>query len=127
MSDYVLVDTSVWVTYLRKGDDRLAAMLNNNLVMIHPFVIGELACGTMKNRTEILRLLHDLPEVEMAELPEVLTLIESHQLMGQGLGLIDMFLLSSCLLSGVLLWTLDKSLAAAAERLGVVFSLNRPL
>ncbi len=122
MNDAALVDTSVWVSYLRYGDDRLAKMLNDGIVMCHLFVIGELACGTMKNRDQILTLLHDLPQVELVDFPEVFHFIETHQLMGRGLGLIDVCLLAACMLSGVRLWTLDKSLAQAAEYLGIGFN-----
>jgi len=106
----ILVDTSVWVSHLRNGNCHLEKMLNNGDVMCHPFVIGELACGDMGNRDEILLLLHSLPTARSAEQNEVLRFINDHRLMGRGLGLIDIHLLISALLSDVLFWTLDKKL-----------------
>ncbi|MGD2090914.1 MAG: type II toxin-antitoxin system VapC family toxin [Candidatus Aminicenantes bacterium] len=106
----VLVDTSVWVSHFRYGNCHLEKLLNNEDVMCHPFVIGELACGNMENRDEILLLLHSLPTAGLAEQSEVLRFINAHRLMGRGLGLIDIHLLISALLSDVLFWTLDKKL-----------------
>lgn len=106
----ILVDTSVWVSHLRNGNCHLEKLLNNGDVMCHPYVIGELACGNMGNRDEILLLLHSLPAARSAEQNEVLRFINDHRLMGRGLGLIDIHLLVSALLSDVLFWTLDKKL-----------------
>jgi predicted nucleic acid-binding protein len=106
----ILVDTSVWVSHLRNGNCHLEKLLNNEDVMCHPFVIGELACGNMGNRDEILLLLHSLPTARSAEQSEVLRFINDHRLMGKGLGLTDIHLLISALLSDVLFWTLDKKL-----------------
>lgn len=119
MVNQVLVDTSVWVSHLRYGNERLKQLLLNERIVCHPFVIAELACGTMKNRGEILSLLQALPCAEVASQDEVLYFIESRYLMGQGLGLADIYLLSSAVLSGIKLWTIDKSLAKAASRLGI--------
>jgi predicted nucleic acid-binding protein len=115
VDEQVLVDTSVWVTHLRKGDARLAALLEEGLVATHPFVIGELACGSLAKRTEILSLLRALPSVQTAEHDEVLLFLEKRQLMGRGLGWVDVHLLASAVLSGVAVWTLDKPLARACE------------
>jgi predicted nucleic acid-binding protein len=106
----ILVDTSVWVSHLRYGNCHLEKLLNNGDVMCHPFVIGELACGNIKNRDEILLLLQSLPTAIAVEQSEVLRFINSHRLMGRGLGLIDIHLMVSALLSDVLFWTLDKKL-----------------
>jgi predicted nucleic acid-binding protein len=106
----ILVDTSVWVSHLRYGNFHLEKILNNGDVMCHPFVIGELACGNMGNRDGILLLLHSLPTARSTEQSEVLRFINDHRLMGRGLGLIDIHLLISALLSDVLFWTLDKKL-----------------
>ncbi len=106
----ILVDTSVWVSHLRDGNCHLEKLLNNGDVMCHPFVIGELACGNMENREEVLLLLHSLPTARSAEQSEVLGFINVNRLMGRGLGLIDIHLLTSALLSDVLFWTLDKKL-----------------
>ncbi len=122
MSDMVLVDTSVWVYHLREGDDRLSGLLNEGLVCCHPFVIGELACGNLKNRTEILSLLQALPSTETANHEEILAFIEYNGLMGKGLGYVDVHLLGSALLSDVVLWTADSRLAQAASALAVCYS-----
>jgi len=117
----VLVDTSIWVSHLRKGNARLKMLLERADVVCHPFIIGELACGNIKNRIEILSSLHALPEAVVAKHEEVLHLIESHQLMGRGLGLIDVHLLASALLTRVPLWTADKCLHAASAELNIVY------
>ena len=115
----VLADTSVWVEHLRRGEARLAALLGAGDVLCHPFVIGELACGHLIRRPEILGLLSALPSVEQATHDEVLSFIEQQRLQGKGLGLIDVHLLASCTLARKRLWTLDVRLARAASQLGV--------
>ena len=110
----VLVDTSVWVAHFRKGEPRLIQLLDEEAVLCHPFIVGELACGNLKNRDEILSLLQALPQAPQAETDEVMQLIESHRLMGKGLGWIDVHLLASALLTGCSVWTLDKALLKAA-------------
>jgi predicted nucleic acid-binding protein len=117
----VLVDTSIWVSHLRKGNARLRALLENAEVICHPFIIGELACGNLRNRTEILSSLRALPAAVVAKDEEVLRFIESHRLMGRGLGLIDMHLLASALLTRVPLWTADKRLRAASTGLNLAY------
>ncbi|HEX8947934.1 MAG TPA: PIN domain-containing protein [Dissulfurispiraceae bacterium] len=113
----VLVDTSVWVTHLREGDVSLEALLNEGQVVCHPFVIGELACGNLRNRSEILALLQTLPMTRQAEHEEVMKFIEDHHLMGKGLGYVDMHLLASALLTMVPLWTFDKRLSEVSSTL----------
>lgn len=115
----VLIDTSFWVSYLRDGHPELKELLLEGKVACHPFVIGELACGSLQNRKEILKLLKALPMTQQATDEEVLCFIETHHLMGLGLGLIDVHLLASALLSGISLWTLDSPLKKAARNLGV--------
>lgn len=115
----ILVDTSVWVDHLRRDNPRLRALLGNAAVSCHPFVIGELACGTMRNREVVLDLLARLPSVPVAQHREALAFIESRRLMGSGLGWVDINLLASALLGGVQLWTLDRALREAATSLGV--------
>lgn len=122
----VLVDTSVWIEHLRKTSPRLVGLLNNGEVAIHPFVIGELACGNLANQQELLSLLHSLPAVERVEDDEILFFIEQHSLAGKVLGLIDVHLLASSMMSKHPLWTKDKRLAAAAEKLGLGFGPQPP-
>jgi hypothetical protein len=114
----VLVDTSVWVAHLRHGNIGLETLLNEGRLVCHPFIIGELACGNLKNRSEILSLLQALPMAVQAEHHEVMKLIETHSLMGKGLGYIDMHLLASAILTTVPLWTLDGKLDDTASKLG---------
>lgn len=115
----VLVDTSVWVAHLRQGHIGLASLLNDGEVACHPFVVGELACGNLKNRAVILSLLEALPMEAAVEHEEVLAFIESHNLMGKGLGYVDVHLLASAVLSRLLLWTLDWKLQQVADVLHV--------
>jgi predicted nucleic acid-binding protein len=117
----VLVDTSVWVAHLRDGDTGLKTLLNEGYVVCHPFIIGELACGNLKNRSEILSLLYALPMATHAEHEEVIQFIENNGLMGKGLGYIDMHLLASAILSKVPLWTLDKKLNQVSLKLGLAY------
>jgi len=115
----VLVDTSVWIDHLRNGVTLLEDLLSSGDVTIHPFVIGELACGNLSNREEILSLLSALPTVKLATHSEVLHLVEKHGLSGRGLGWIDVHLLASALLSGVALWTVDRRLKVMLESMGI--------
>jgi predicted nucleic acid-binding protein len=115
----ILVDTSIWIGHLRKGNDALALFLEQGRVVTHPFVIGELACGSIANRHEVLRLLEALPGIGVAEHAEVLHLIERKRLLGQGIGWIDAHLAASALLARARLWTADRRLLRAAESLGI--------
>lgn len=115
----MLVDTTVWVDHLRAGVPGLAVALRNGLVGTHPFVIGELACGRIPNRREVLRLLGRLPEAPVASAAEVLAYIEWNDVIGTGVGLVDVHLLVSAKLGGVRLWSRDKRLNAVAARLGL--------
>ena len=116
------MDTSVWVDHFRQNDDQLHQLLNNCKVCIHPMVIGELACGHLKHRKKILSLINELPHVEQAKHDEVLFFIERNKLMGKGIGLIDLHLLCSTLLSpSTLLWTRDRRLNNVAVELKVNF------
>ena len=117
----VLIDTSVWVAHLRDGNKRLEALLHEGHVLCHPLVIGELACGNLKNRGPILRFLQQLPMAAAARHEEVLIFIERHALMGKGLGWIDTHLLASAFLIKVPLWTLDKSLDRISSSLGLSY------
>jgi len=115
----MLVDTSVWIDHFRVGNDDLEASLEGGEVRCHPFVAGELACGNLARRDEVLTLLSALPRLPEASHSEVLTLVASHRLFGRGIGWIDVHLLASTLLGNTVLWTLDKRLADAARQLGV--------
>ncbi|HEB85468.1 MAG TPA: type II toxin-antitoxin system VapC family toxin [Gammaproteobacteria bacterium] len=114
----ILVDTSVWIDHLREGNLALAALLKHNQVVMHPMVLGELACGNLKNRPELLRLWQSLDSIQTANNEEALYFIEQHGLMGNGIGYIDVHLLASVILeAGTKLWTLDKRLARLATDL----------
>lgn len=117
----VLVDTSVWVLHLQEGNAKLEKLLNKGQVMCHPFIIGEIACGNIKNRKEILTLLQPLPLTTQAKHEEVMEFIETNKLMGRGLGYIDMHLSASAMLTGIPLWTFDKKLDEITEELGIGF------
>ena len=116
----ILVDTSVWVQHLRTGSERLRSLLDDEQVFSHPFVIGELACGTMRNRQEVLDLLKAFPQATVAEHEEVLQLLEKRRLYGRSLGWVDAHLLASTVLTGCTLWTLDRPLRRAAIALNIL-------
>ncbi len=120
----ILVDTSIWVDHFRKRQPHLAVLLTNENVLCHPFVIGELACGNLKNREETLTLLQALPAVKSATNLEVLAFIEANKLMGKGIGYIDAHLLASTILSHTSIWTIDVHLSRMANLLNVGHSLN---
>ncbi len=115
----VLVDTSVWVSHLREGGVGLEKLLNGGEVVCHPFIVGELACGNLRNRHEILTYLQSLPMTILAEDEEVLKFIEDNQLVGKGLGYIDMHLVASAVLTDVPLWTFDKTLKKITKKIGI--------
>ncbi|MGE9297401.1 MAG: type II toxin-antitoxin system VapC family toxin [Puniceicoccales bacterium] len=111
----VLVDTSVWIDHLRKGDDQLVNLLKHDLVVVHPYVLGEIACGQLRNREEILDSLSGLPQARKADDDEILRFIKANELYGRGIGLVDIHLLASARLDRLQLWTRDKRLREAAE------------
>lgn len=114
----ILADTSVWVDHLRRGVPQLASLLEQGGVVIHPWIVGELACGRIRNRTEILGLLNGLPVAPMASQEECLHFLEIHDLMGSGIGFVDVHLLVSVALGESLrLWTSDRRLARVAGTL----------
>jgi predicted nucleic acid-binding protein len=115
----VLVDTSVWVSHFRDGNAGLEKLLNDGEVVCHPFIVGELACGNLKNRNEILTSLQSLPMTILAEDGEVLKFIENHQFMGKGLGYIDVHLIAVAELTDVPLWTFDKILDKITKKIGI--------
>lgn len=114
----VLVDTSVWVAHFKQRDERLVALLEAGLVVCHPHVVVEVACGTPPNRRSVISALSDLERVPVATAEEILLLIERHALHGRGCGFVDLSLLASVLLGdGTRLWTLDRRLDTVAARL----------
>lgn len=118
----ILVDTSIWIDHFHRGEPSLLGLLNRGEVLIHPLVIGELACGDFRNRQEILSLLQNLPIAKRASEEEALLLIENKRLMGRGVGYIDVHLLASALLEDESeLWTRDRRLYAIAQKSGVAF------
>lgn len=121
MSDLILADTSIWVTHFREGQKELIDLLEQGLIACHPYIVGELACGSLKNRNEIIQLLEALPRVDVLEHVEVMEFIESRKLMSIGIGYVDVHLLGSSLLSNTPLWTQDKSLIKAAKSLGTCY------
>lgn len=119
----ILVDTSVWVDHLRYGDDGLATLLINSQVLMHPFVVGELACGNLRQRTEVLSLLKDLPQASVAHDEKVLFYIERRELMGRGIGYVDAHLMAAVTLhGGARLWTRDKRLQTLATEEGLAYA-----
>jgi len=121
----VLVDTSVWVSHLRDGNNELANLLNDGRVLCHPLIVGELACGNLKDRAVILSFLQLLPMSIEAGHDEVLSFIENNHIMGKGMGYVDAHLITSALLTGVPIWTLDKKLAQIADSLHKNYLKNR--
>jgi len=119
----ILVDTSVWIDHLRVGDEELTVLLNKTQVLTHPFVVGELACGNLRERVVVLKLLQDLPQAPVAIDAEVIFFIEQHKLMGCGIGYIDAHLLATTALAGsAKLWTRDKRLAKVSTELNLAHS-----
>ena len=116
----ILVDTSIWIDHLCTGDPELSERLRDGQVLGHPWVTGELAVGHLTRRSEILGLLHNLPQATVATDDEVLTLIDKRQLYGLGIGYVDAHLLASTALTpAARLWTRDKRLALVAVQHGL--------
>jgi len=121
----VLVDTSVWINHLRNHDRQLEKVLFNGSVVCHPHIIGELACGNIKNREEIMSLLQALPQIALVEFEEYLYFIEQNQLYGKGIGFVDIHLLASAKLAQIPLWTADKRLQSASAELNLKYKIKR--
>ncbi|MEE8399854.1 MAG: type II toxin-antitoxin system VapC family toxin [Desulfobacterales bacterium] len=117
----VLVDTSIWVDHLRQGSRKLEKLLVDAEVMCHPFIIGELSCGRLENRNEIISLLQSLPMAPAIESDEFLFFVDRNHLMAIGVGFVDVHLLASAQLVGVALWTADRKLKSAADQLGLTY------
>jgi len=119
----VLVDTSVWVDFLRTGDDGLSDLLRRNQVYIHPMIIGALACGNLKNRSQLMSLWQNLPIAVEASHQKAMIFLESQDFMGKSIGFVDLHLLAATqLTANTLLWTRDKRLQQLASALGTTFS-----
>lgn len=118
----ILADTSIWIDHFRKKDHHLSQLLEDGLVYIHHFIIGELACGNLKNRAEILALMQSLPIVRVAEHDEVIYFINHHKIFGKGLGYIDVHLLTSCFLDNKLLYTRDRPLIKAGKQFDIIYN-----
>lgn len=118
----ILVDTSIWIDHLRSGSPALAALLQNEVVCIHDFVIGELACGNLANREEVLHLLQSLPRLSAATEDETLFFIEKQHLMGRGIGYIDIHLLAAAVIRDIPIWTKDKRLMVIAKEKGWAYA-----
>ena len=121
----ILVDTSVWIDHLRRGEPELIRLLSQSQVLCHPMVVGEIACGNLKSRSVVLALLADLPCASVASEAEVLAFIQAQSLFGLGMGYVDVHLCASAKLNGVQLWTRDKRLQGVAERLGLAYQEER--
>jgi predicted nucleic acid-binding protein len=118
----ILVDTSVWIDHLRRRNPQLVRLLELNMVYLHPWVIGELACGQLKNRADILEHLSNLTLVTQASDSEVMEFLERNRLYGRGVGWVDLHLLASALLTNCPFWTLDRRLSQIAHDLDVAFT-----
>jgi predicted nucleic acid-binding protein len=121
----ILADTSVWSRHLRFGDAELARLLESGEVCVHPFLLVELASRPLGNRDELLGLLRTLPLAARAEDGEVLALLDRRELQGHGLGVVDLHLLASALITPARLWTSDRRLAEVARALDAGFQ-GRP-
>ena len=120
----ILADTSVWIDHFRSGNKELRRHLNQGQIVIHPFIIAEVALGSLKERTKTLALLDLLPQVRVAQLNEIRTMIETRRLYSLGIGLTDAHLIASVLINPpTLLWTRDKQLRKVGETLGIHASL----
>jgi predicted nucleic acid-binding protein len=115
----ILVDTSIWIEHIRKPNSRLIGLLEAELVSMHPWVVGELACGNLANRANTLYLLGSLPRVAVATDDEVLFFIDKHSISGRGVGYLDMHLLSAAALGNQKIWTRDGRLSEVASSLGL--------
>lgn len=113
----ILVDTSVWADHLCAADADLSALLGRGGVVVHPFVIEELACGYLPLRNEFLKMLHKLPQAPPASHHEVLALIANHKVYETGLGSVDVHIIASAMLGKIRIWSRDKALAREAVRL----------
>lgn len=115
----ILADTSVWIDHFRKGLPELGQSLRRSEVVMHPFIVGELACGNFSNRKATLELLQQLRSVDVAEHDEVMNFIRVREIHGRGIGYVDVHLLATAAIEGCRLWSVDKRLNAVASSLGI--------
>jgi predicted nucleic acid-binding protein len=121
----ILADTGVWIDYFRRGNQEMQRLLNNAQITMHPFIAAELALGSLHDRQRTLTELERLSPVRVARSSEVRHMIEHHSLYSRGIGLIDAFLMASCLITQpTQLWTRDNKLGSVARNLGI--SANLP-
>ncbi len=121
----VLVDTSVWVDHFRNNNQNLSSLLLNGTVLMHEFILGELACGNIKNRNELFTLLQNISTLPIVTIDEYLHFINSNHLFGKGIGFVDIHLLASAKLSDIPIWTFDKRLKEIAAILGVEYKKRK--
>jgi predicted nucleic acid-binding protein len=124
VSDFILVDTSVWVKHLRENEKNLIRLLEQGLVACHPFIIGELACGGIKNRYEIISMLNDLPSTDILDHYDIMEFIEYRKIMNKGIGYVDVHLLASALVSETALWRFDKALRNISKQLSIQYDIR---
>jgi predicted nucleic acid-binding protein len=117
----ILVDTSIWIDHFRSSNSHLASLLKVNSAAIHPWIVGELACGNLARRANVLGLLKSLPQVPVASENEVMFFLERQHLAGKGIGYIDVHLLAASTLASIPIWTADKRLAQIAAGLGLEY------
>lgn len=120
----ILVDTSIWIGHFRKGNAHLQELLVKGYVSCHPFIIGELACGNLKQRSNIILLLHALPSVNTVSNDEALYFIEEKRIVGLGIGIVDVHLLASAIMTNTHLWTTDSRLKEVARRLDILYRMT---
>jgi predicted nucleic acid-binding protein len=121
----ILADTSIWIDHFRHSDAELRRVIEDDMLLCHPFVIGELALGSLRDRTTVLAFLAAQRQAAVATHDEIMTMIDRHGLFGMGVGYADAHLLASVLLErGAALWTRNKRLGAAATKAGA--TLHRP-
>jgi predicted nucleic acid-binding protein len=119
----ILVDTSIWVDHLRASNAQMVSLLNRGKIAMHPFIVEEIALGSLKNRQQKLGAMDSLRKVKVAQMIEVRSMIEAHALYSKGIGLTDAHLIAACLLTpGTQLWTRDRNLETVANALGILFS-----
>lgn len=117
----VIIDTSVWIAHFRKANAHLQKLLSEGEVFCHHFIVGEIACGNIHNRTEIISLMQALPSTPIAAQEEILSFIDHKKLYGAGIGLIDVHLLASAFLTKASVWTVDNKLQRVAAKLNILY------